>query len=255
MQAVMLGALALLLVAPTALADVDVEDALATDCAEPCGYIVPIINLDFPEKQTCGGSGLIFTGEEERDCAGLPALGETVRLDGTLTWYYDASEEPPYPKQVGEDIVITFGGTRNNPGWLEMAVEPGEFRITDQDLVNPVYFETEGDPQTGTVLWYRYVQDLSVTFTRTGDPSAADLARIEDRDGILQVFLKAKSTESSQTYRESFGVEEFRFMATQGPGAVESPNAAANNNEAPGVAVPLLAVGALGAAVLARRRA
>lgn len=247
MRTMLLGALALLLIAPTATAQVD--DAR---CAEPCGYIVPIIDLEFPEKQACGGSGLVFTGDGGNDCAPLPTADEPLVLQGTLTWYYDASEEPPYPKEVGQDIVVSFDGTRNNPSWLEMEVEPGEILIDDVALVDPQRFETEETDQGATVLWYRFRSDVTVTFTRTGDPSPQELERIEGRDGIVQVFLKAKSTESGSTYRESFGVEEFRFSALEGPGGVQSLQDEADQ-EAPGPALPLLGLAVLGAALRRRR--
>ena len=249
MRTMLLGALALLLIAPTATAQVD--DAR---CAEPCGYIVPIIDLEFPEKQACGGSGLVFTGDGDNDCAPVPEEGTPLVLEGVLTWYYDASEEPPYPKAVGEDIVVTFDGTRNNPSWLDMRVEPGEIRIDDVALADPQRFETEETDQGATVLWYRFRVDVTVTFTRTGDPSPQELERIEGRDGIVQVFLKAKSTESGSTYRESFGVEEFRFSAYEGPGAVQSVQGA-DGREAPGpgVVLPLVGLAVLGAALRRRR--
>ncbi len=222
------------------------------ECDEPCGYIVPIIDLDFPDKQLCGGSGLVFTGDSEgADCTAVPAMAESMVIDGTLTWYYDASEEPPYPKAVGEDIVLSFSGTRNNPGWLDMAVSPSEMFITDADLVNPDYFHIEENSQGGQVIWFRYEQPISVTFTRTGDPTAAEAERIAGNDAMLQVFLKAKSTESSSTYRESFGVEEFRFVSDAQSAAEGSPDPSAN--EAPGPALPLI-LAALGAVLVARRR-
>lgn len=247
MRTVLFGAIALLLIAPTAPAQVD-----AGRCAEPCGYIVPIIDLDFPEKKTCGGSGLVFTGDSDRVCEELPALGESRQMQGSLTWYYDASEEPPYPKTSGEDIVVSFSGTRNNPSWLQMEVVPGEIRIDDVSLLHPDHFETEQTEQGGTVIWYRFRVDITATFTRTGDPTEAELERITDRDGIVQVFLKAKSTESTN-YRESFGVEEFRFAAFEGDGSVTQPLQDADEST-PGPALPLLALAALCLAAMRRRR-
>ncbi len=240
----LLAALALALLVPAL-------PSAAANCNEPCGYIVPIIDLDFPDKQLCGGSGLVFTGDgEARDCAIVPALGTSMSLQGTLTWFYDASEEPPYPKAVGEDIVISFSGTRNNPSWLKMEVTPGEMSITDADLVSPEHFELEEDSQGGQVLWFRYQQEITVTFTRTGDPSTAEAQRIANNEGMLQVFLKAKSTGSSSTYRESFGVEEFRFLMSEDSADVPTDTV---DNEAAGPALPLI-LAVLGALVLVRRR-
>lgn len=250
MRWVMLASVALLL-APSALAG-QVDDEA---CDEPCGYIVPIIDLEFPDKMLCGGGRLVYADETPEDCFDLMAVGESKELTGTLRVYWDAQEEPTYPiLPTDEPITITFSGTQSNPSWLDVKVEPGSMQIGPQDLYDPARYDI--DPEGTPIAWYNYREPITVTVTRTDDPDKRSLDKMEDRNGVIALFVKARSTASGDFYREAFGVEEFRFngcadeaVAAQVCGA----SRASGDESTPGLA-PLWTVAALVALAIARRQ-
>ncbi|MGB1586117.1 MAG: hypothetical protein ACPHID_03630 [Thermoplasmatota archaeon] len=239
-------AAALLLTAPA---------ASANECDEPCGYIVPIIDIDFPEKMPCGGGRLIYADETPEDCLAMMANGESVTQSGTIRIYWDAQEEPTYPLGVGaegvDEIEVSFSGTQSNPDWIEMSFDPPSYTIsmTDlYDLQNNYIIEPDGNP----ILTFNWVRPVDVTFTRTGDPDAKWEKKIDDRNGVVANFMKARSTASGDYYREAFGVEEFRFNH-YAASDVDAPSTDAPGEDAPGLA-PVAILAALGVALLVRRR-
>lgn len=254
-------ALACLLLGATAASAATLDDAgslparpelpadapAAAACAPPCGYISPIIDLVFPEKPACGAGQAVLADGTPDDCLLLMERGGSVTLDGTLRWYWEISEEGTYPNDPQQDIEISFGGTQSNPDWLEVDVEPGGFTIDTVALFDANENWRVDDSGAEPRVWYWFERNITVTFTRTGDPSDDDLRLIEDRGGVRSVFVKAKSTASGDRYKESFGVEEFRFDATAEPGLD-----ALRDEEAPGLPL-VLGIAALAACAAAAR--
>lgn len=220
-------------------------------CAPPCGWINPLIDLDFPEKPSCGGG--VVTAERPDDCIPLMADGERLAMEGTLTWYWSISDEAHYPNDPQQDIEVSFGGTASNPSYLDVVVEPERFIIDTATLFSPEHMHVEEGPTGQQQLVYRYEEPVTVTFTREGSPDARDLERLHNRDGIQSLFLKASSTESGERFKAAFGVEEFRFDATKAPDAAMLGLDATGTKDTPGPALPLL-VAALALAALTRRR-
>lgn len=192
-------------------------------CAPPCGYIIPLIDLDFPEKPVCGNPALGGDGQ----CIPLPEQGGSVSYDGVLRWYWEISQDGTYPNDPQQDIVVSFSGTGSNPGFLHATVEPTEFTITTADLFSPTNMKQDTSDPAKPRLWFWYERPLTVTLARTGDPTPEELDRSEQRGGRFEFHLKVKSTASSDRYREAFGLETFRFDATsvlpQDGGRQESP--------------------------------
>lgn len=226
--------------------------ACASGAAPPCGYIVPQLALDFPDKPACkaetlGGPVDLAT------CLTLPAPGESVTQAGVLRWYWDITQDGTYPSDPQVPIVIQFTGTATNPAWLDVQVEPESFTLDAVALASPLNMKVDTDDPAAPQVWFWYEQPITVTITRTGDPDAAGLEKIGNAGGVQKVFLKAKSNSSGAYFKEAFGVEEFRFNAysdpviqeTAGPGSQESPGAGL---------VALLGVLALALGLVAFRR-
>ena len=220
--------------------------------APPCGYIVPQLALDFPDKPPCKAETL--GGDIDlATCLPLPAMGESVTQEGMLRWYWDITQDGTYPADPMQPIVIAFTGTATNPKWLDLKVEPESFTLDAVALASPVNMRTGDDPTTPQV-WFWYEQPITVTITRTGDPDEANLEKIGNAGGVQKVFLKAKSNASGAYFKEAFGVEEFRFNAYQDE-AIAATAGASPGQEAPGLgALPLLGVLAVALAAVALRR-
>ena len=198
-----------------------IPGAAANECDEPCGYIVPIIDIDFPDKLQCGGGRLIYADETPDDCEPLMAVGDSMTQSGTIRIYWDAQEEPTYPLGIDEatleveEIEVTFSGTQSNPDWIEMSFDPPTYTISLVDIYHPDNYVL--DPEGTPMLEFNWIRPVDVTFTRTGDPDAGWLKKIDARNGVVANFMKAKSTSSGDFYREAFGVEEFRFNSYDAP--------------------------------------
>ena len=116
--------------------------------------------------------------------------------------------------------------------------------------------DAAGGGHADPIAWYNYREPITVTVTRTDDPDKRSLDKMEDRNGVIALFVKARSTASGDFYREAFGVEEFRFngcadeaVAAQVCGA----SRASGDESTPGLA-PLWTVAALVALAIARRQ-
>lgn len=258
MQQLLVGlAVALALVAGPlpAHAAVDLDDVVAC-AAPPCGYIVPAISLDFPEKPICRPETLGGPIDLSQ-CIPLPAVGGTHVENGIFRMSWDITQDGTYPADPLQPIVVTFGGTSSNPKWMDLVVEPASIEISAVDLNNPQYLRNEGQS-----VWFWYEVPLSVTFTR--DDIGADAAsekRIERQQGAVQMFLKAKSSSSGQYFKEAFGVEEFRFNPCVGNDELTAtirqceglPGVSSSSKQSPGFGV-LAAGGSLLALAFALRR-
>ncbi len=242
-----------LLVAPLLI--VPSSGAAEAACVEPCGFIIPMIDLQFPDKELCGGGRLLYADESPDDCTPLMALGATHSIEGKFRMYWDAQEEPTYPINPDEPITVTFSETQSNADWIRVTIEPASFVITLQDLYDPDHY-TEPDTGSNPIIWFNYERDITVTFERIGDPDKAWEEKMEDRQGVLPMFLKARSTASGAYYREAFGVEEFRFhdCGTSPEGCPDMPSEPATDDEEniPALPLALVGIGLLGLA--ARRR-
>lgn len=227
-------------------AEVGALAAASSACAPPCGYIVPQMALDFPDKPQCKAATL--GGDVDLStCMTLPAPGEAVVQEGVLRWYWDITQDGTYPIDPLDPIVIAFSGTATNPTYLDIKVEPESFTL---DAVAMVLPENMRIDLATTQVWFWFEQPINVTITRTGDPAPEDLEKVSNANGVQKVFLKAKSNASGTYFKEAFGVEEFRFNAAQDP-AVTAANG--DSQDAPGIG-PLALLSVLGLALLALRR-
>jgi hypothetical protein len=229
------------------VAGVDAASAAACAAAPPCGYIVPQMALDFPDKPLCKAATL-GGAVDLSTCMPLPGPGESVQQQGTLRWYWDITQDGTYPIDPTVPIVIAFSGTATNPTYLQISVEPAEIVLDAAEMANPAYYKPdESNPQQ---VWFEVKKDITVTIQRTGDPAPEDLEKVANGNGVQKVFLKGKSNASGSYFKEAFGVEEFRFDATQDPAVLASTGA---SQDSPGLG-PLALLAVLGLALLALRR-
>jgi len=236
---------------PVALAAPAAAQCLAAAQAPPCGYIVPQLSLDFPDKPPCKAASLGGAVDLTK-CIPLPAKGGSVTQKGILRWYWDITQDGDYPIDPATPIVIQFSGTATNPTWMKVAVDPPQFTLDAAAMVDP----TNLKPDTSkNQVWFWYEKPITVTITRTGDPNDAGLTKIGNAQGVQKVFLKAKSNASGAYFKEAFGVEEFRFNACADPaiGAAACTASAGSSKASPGPE-PLAVLGILALALLAVRR-
>lgn len=238
---------------------------LDTAAAPPCGYIVPQITLDFPNKPACRAEtlgGPIDLGK----CIPLPPVDGSHVEEGVMRFSWAISEDGAYPMDAacatstatgGKEgcIVITFSGTATNYGWMKIDIDPVEVVLGVDDLANPQNLKTNDQNQ----VWFWYEIPIKVTFTRTGlGDDAKSVERIERAQGATSLFVKAKSSASGQYYKEAFGVEEFRFDTCANDDALAAQvrqcgGASTSGKDSPGFGV-LAALVAVGALALALRR-
>jgi MYXO-CTERM domain-containing protein len=218
--------------------------SVAACAAPPCGYIVPQLALDFPDKPLCKAATL--GGDVDLStCMPLPGPGESVVQEGVLRWYWDITQDGTYPIDPMVPIVIAFSGTATNPEYLSIAVEPASFTLDAVAMASPDNYKPEGQQ-----VWFWFEKPITVTITRDGDPGVEDLQKISNAKGVQKVFLKAKSNASGTYFKEAFGVEEFRFDATKDPMVMATGG---DSQDSPGLG-PIALLGVLGLALLALRR-
>lgn len=199
-------------------------DASGGACNPPCGWIDPILELRFPEKPLCDAP--LGGRPDPATCIPVPEPGGSVVMEGTLVWWWDVSRDGTYPMDPNQDIQITFAPTPSDPDWIEVAVEPAMLSLSNADLADPANLRQVEEENTAVpVFWFWYERPITVTLTRTGDPTAAELRTIEERGGYMPYFLKARSTESGDRFRQAFGVEEFRFAPPGGADDRDTPAA------------------------------
>lgn len=184
--------------------------AAAAECAgPPCGYITPLVDLEFPDKPRCPGSR---EAAEVAKCIPLPATGKSVSFTGTFRYYWKLSEDLTYPPGQ-EPVVVTFSGVSTNPKWMAFKVEPATVTLDAATLVSPLHMRVDDSNPSSPVLYYDFQVPVKVTFTRSGDPDAAALEKLAAKGGVADFFVKAKSSASGAYFKEGFGVESFRFNA------------------------------------------
>jgi len=240
----LVACLAFLLV-PFAAASVGtaVPPASTAACAgPPCGYITPIVDVDVASKPKCPGSpGSVDLSK----CIPLPAKGQSVSFDAVFHYGWKISEDLTYPP--GQDpVVVTFSGVSTNPKWMTMKVDPATITIDAVALMNPQNMCPDTTNPTAPVS-YCFTQPVKITFTHAEDPDAAAIQKVVAKAGLVEMFVKAKSSASGQYFKEGFGVESFRFDAR----SVLPPPATSHSSPANGLLAPLAA---FAVALLVRRR-
>jgi MYXO-CTERM domain-containing protein len=247
--------LALLPTSHAAASDIAPVAAPVGACATglpPCGYIVPQLSLEFPDKPPCKAASLGGAVDLTK-CLQLPAKGQSVVQKGVLRWYWDITQDGDYPIDPMTPIVIQFSGTATNPKWMDLKVDPQQFTLDATAMADPTNLKPDTNAQK---VWFWYEKPITVTITRTGDPDAVGLQKIGNANGVQKVFLKAKSNSSGAYFKEAFGVEEFRFNAYADPAiksAAMSASGASSGHSSPAVG-PMAMLGVLAFALVARRR-
>jgi hypothetical protein len=246
-RAALLLSLAVLL-APAAQAAAAQEAARADGGAgancfgPPCGYITPIVDLEFPSKPKCSGApGNIDLAK----CVQLPAKGQSVTFEGTFRYYWKLSEDLTYPPGQ-EPVQVSFSGVSTNPKWLTFKMDPPSITIDAVALVSPANMRIDQSTPGSPIIYYDYQLPIKVTFTHSGDPDQAALDKMAAKGGVTDVFVKAKSSASGAYFKEGFGVESFRFST-----ASVMPPATASHGAPGGFLAPLLGIAV---AAFARRR-
>jgi hypothetical protein len=236
--------------APASAGSAPSAACLAAGASPPCGYIVPQLALDFPDKPTCKAETLGGPVDLSK-CMPLPANGGSVQQKGVLRWYWDMTQDGTYPIDPTDPIVIQFSGTATNPQYLELKVEPASFTLDAAAMASPENLKPDAGANK---VWFWYEKPITVTITRTADPNGQDLAKVSNAGGVQKVFLKAKSNASGAYFKEAFGVEEFRFNAYQDP-AIQSAATGGASKDSPAAGVlPVLGVLGLALALVAFRR-
>ncbi|HUR61771.1 MAG TPA: hypothetical protein VM286_05340 [Candidatus Thermoplasmatota archaeon] len=209
MKLLALGLSMAMLLLPAAQATAEDLVAASALCAgPPCGYITPIVDMEFAAKQKCPGSpGSIDLSK----CTPVPARDQSVEAKGTFRYYWKESEDLTYPPDAQQPVVVTFSGVSTNPKWLTFKVEPASITIDAVALMDPRNLVVDQSNPASPVVYYEYKQDITVTFTHSGDPDAAALQKVAAKKGLVELFLKAKSSASGTYFKEGFGVESFRF--------------------------------------------
>ncbi|HEX2065718.1 MAG TPA: hypothetical protein VHI93_02800 [Candidatus Thermoplasmatota archaeon] len=184
--------------------------AAAAECGgPPCGYITPLVDLDFAGKPRCAGSpGAV----ELAKCIPLPAKGGSVSFTGTFRYYWKLSEDLTYPPGQ-EPVVVTFSGVSTNPKWMTFQVEPATVTLDAATLLSPAHMKVDQSNPSSPAIYYDFQVPIKVTFTRSGDPDTAALEKLAAKGGVADLFVKARSSASGAYFKEGFGVESFRFNA------------------------------------------
>ncbi|HET6399730.1 MAG TPA: hypothetical protein VFH47_09280, partial [Candidatus Thermoplasmatota archaeon] len=138
------------------------EDAAATACLPPCGYIIPVLSLEFPDKPACREAG--------DDCLALPPPEGSVRLEGLLRWHWDVSQDGIYPGDPNQPIVVSFAGTGTNPQAIQVRVEPATVTITAADLADPQRLRTDASDPAAMRVVYEFLQPITVVIERGTQP-------------------------------------------------------------------------------------
>lgn len=182
----------------------------AARCNPPCGYIVPTLDLEFPGKANCRAKSL-GGPVDLSECIVLPAVGERHVEQGFFRVTWDITQDGTYPADPTQPIVVSFSGTSSNPKFVSLSIEPQQVTLDAVALANPQNTKTEGDR-----VHYWYEVPITATFERTEEGAdEKSVKRVDRSKGVVQVFLKAKSSASGEYFRESFATEEFRFNPCQ----------------------------------------
>lgn len=205
-------------------AAVPMTSAGAADCAVPCGYIYPLILLQFPDYDGVNPVA--------------PDDGKRV-LPGTLTYQWDVTNEGYAVQDPAQDVVVTFEYPKK-PAWLDARIEPSEVPIQ----LLPIHLDPDENDPAGGSTYYRYSVPVTLTIEAKAEAPA---------DAVYsKVLIFAKSTESG-LYKPAYGIKEVR-VAT---GYTEDEVLAATSSsetQTPGFGLAALGAAAGIALVAARSR-
>ncbi len=228
----------LVLMAPGAQAGTGQEE-----CASPpCGWIAPLLDLLMDDKPPCG-SGYLIDDVDPATCMAPPQEGEPIVMSGVFRLYWEVCEEATYLNDASDPIVVSFSGTNRNPSFIDFSIEPSEFVLDTTTLFDPQYIVLTERADGSQTCWYDYRQPITITFTRNGEPSAADLEQIANHNNIAQYHIKMQSDESGERFVSGWGIEPFRFHMDHDSSAKTTPGLG-----------PLALLAALGAAAFVRRQ-
>lgn len=235
MKAVWLAIPLLLLMAPSASA------CLSTPAsADGAGTVAPLLDMQFLDKQKC-------KAPDHSDCTVAPTADAPFEMDGVLVWEWAVDNCEATNVAISADpIVITFPPFPRNPSWLKLTMTPSEISIpVDQqwDLADDAI-----DPTTQTFIM-REKYDIHVTIERVGEPTQDELDRVEVKNGVVEVYAKAVSSQTPG-FQPGFAFENFRLDASSL--LVASGDSAGEDTPAPSFGLVTLALAAL--AVGLRRR-
>lgn len=243
------------------VAEPEAAEEQTTDCASavagpPCGWINPQLYLDLPDNIQCGKSNVLGAEADFTECMSPPKEGQPMVFQGDFRLTWEVSEESTYLNDPNDPIVVTFRPTGSNPDFIDFSVEPSSFELGTDTLFNPTYYVTKENGGT-TSVWYEYIQPVTVTFTRNGDPTPDDIETIQNKDGQVRVLVRIHSDSSGSTYKDSYGLESFVFhirAAEDDPVLDEITLLNEDGRETPLPSLFLLVAAVAMAAVVARRR-
>lgn len=215
---------------------------LALPGVEACadrGAATAALDLAFPRPDGC-------KRDAPEACPALPEADVPLVVDGLLTWSWelDAACSATVPSTSPVHIHLQ-GLERSAEGWLLLSAEPSEITIEPQrqwDVTND-----DIDPANAR---FRSQESypIRVTIALVGEPSAEALDRLDARNGLVQLDLRA-SSEASDTFLAVTTLESFLL---DGRAAMEPEDDDAGRNVPSPSALLALAVLAFAAAL--RRR-
>lgn len=196
-------------------AEAEAPESTSAECATtvagpPCGWINPQLYLDIPDNIQCGKNNVLGADVDFTECMAPPKEGEPVVMNGEFRLTWEVSEEGTYLNDPNDPVVVNFRPTGSNPEFIDFSVDPPTFELGTDTLFNPTYFVTKENGGT-TSVWYEYIQPVTVTFTRNGDPTPDDIETIQNKDGQVRVLVRIHSDSSGSTYKDSYGLESFVF--------------------------------------------
>lgn len=232
------------------------EVPVSAACAPPCGYITPLLSLDLDENRPCGAGVSYGEPIDGTQCMAPPTADEPKVMEGQFILRWSITEEGYYTSDPNDPVVVEFISPSSNPSFLDFTVEPSTFTLDSSTLADPSYIESKERGDGSDELWYEYIQDVTVTIERTGEPSFDDLQSIMNRDGQVRYLIRIHSDGSGSTYRDSYGLELFAFhvdAAHEGDSLQELSDGAGGRG-VPNVSLAAVAGSVVAVAWAARRR-
>ncbi len=230
-------------------------DSTAGCVNPPCGYITPLLSLDLLDNRPCGAGVSYGEPIDGTKCMPPPTAEEPKVMEGEFVLRWSITEEGYYTSDPNDPVVVEFLSPSSNPSFLDFTVEPSSFTLDASTLSDPSYIKSKERGDGSDELWYEYIQPVTVTIERTGEPTEEDLQSIMNRDGQVRFLIRIHSDGSGSTYRDSYGLELFAFHVDA---AVEGDSLRAISTSEDGRGTPFpAAVGVAGlmlAAVAVRRR-
>lgn len=205
--------------------------------AQACSSASGFLDLDFPRAPGCGRM-------DPRACPALPEADFPYVVEGTLTWGWESDACSVLVPSAMPVHIHLDASLREATGWLDLTVEPREILIPPQEQWDVT--DDEVDPNGSFRAQEQF--PVRVTVALVGEPSLEALERVQSRNGLAQVALKA-SADSTDAFGALFTWQDVFF-----DGSPLVPEDAASQRAAPS-ASPLLALAVLALAVAFRRRA